>query len=505
MRADVVGVEPDDARSGRLYRIGAWMRQHWLTIREHDRAIALGLIGCLFALVCLRSWVFVCFTNSHLDADQAVFGIMAKDIALGRAYPLFMYGRRYMLAIGAWLCAPLVAAFGSSVVTLKLPMFAMNIACVIMLWIGLRRERALGPWGTALAILPFAGTSVVLASRLVENCGGNIEPIFFLLLVFLLREHMIAFGIVVALAFLNREFALIGVLALLIMDASQGTLRRRLKLYCGALLIGVTVVWFVHSRAEGAAGYTGISVAPHPQNPFAGGLEAYFNQQLPTLLGLMRIDLHTFVTTHLHAGHDWLRYVAVLWAMLGIAGGLKLKRADLGGMACYLVLIGTGQAAAFILLCEAPHDSMLIRYVLLSICAWLGLTAFAWKTPALRPWIAAVVLIVTGSNVIDDFRLARQYAREPPQADLQVLTDALEARNVHYVEANFWLAYVITWLTDERIIASPPVGQTDRIPRYHEDLAQHPKEIVRISETPCPDGEQVLHWYLCQSHRNKHH
>src|SRR5262245_45563827 len=104
---------------------------------------------------------------------------MARDLAAGRAFPMFMYGQGYLLAGGVWLCAPLFAVAGATITTLKLPMFAMNIAVVVMLWIGLRREPALGPWAAALAILPFALPTAVVSTRLVEHQGGNIEPFMF--------------------------------------------------------------------------------------------------------------------------------------------------------------------------------------------------------------------------------------------------------------------------------------------------------------------------------------
>jgi uncharacterized membrane protein len=199
------------------------------------------LLTLLASLICLRSWVFLWFPQAHLDSDQAVFGLMAKDIALGRDFPVFTYGRRYMLAVGAWLCAPLVALFGMTITTLKLPMFAMNVGCVFMLWFGLRRERGLGRWGVTLAIMPFAAAGVVVASRLVEHAGGNIEPLFFLLLAYVLRNRPVSFGLVLGIAFLNREFAPIGLIALVLMDIVQGSWRPRVRLYGTAL--GIAAAW----------------------------------------------------------------------------------------------------------------------------------------------------------------------------------------------------------------------------------------------------------------------
>src|SRR5687768_14026847 len=78
-------------------------------------------LSVLLAAVCVRAWVFVVHA-AHFDSDQAVIGIMGQDLAEARELPWYTYGRRYMLAIGAWLCAPLFALFGMSVPLLKLPL-----------------------------------------------------------------------------------------------------------------------------------------------------------------------------------------------------------------------------------------------------------------------------------------------------------------------------------------------------------------------------------------------
>ena len=83
-----------------------------------------------------------------------------------------------------------------------------------MLWRGLRSEPGSGPWGTTLAILPFAIPSAVISTRLVEHQGGNIEPFVFVLAAFFLRQRPIALGVLLGVAFLNREFSLIAFIAL---------------------------------------------------------------------------------------------------------------------------------------------------------------------------------------------------------------------------------------------------------------------------------------------------
>src|SRR6185436_15597149 len=206
-----------------------------------------------------------------------------RDLAAGRSFPMFMYGQRYLLAVSVWLCAPLFAVFGASITTLKLPMFLMNVAVVAMLWRGLRKEPGLGPWGSTFAILPFAIPSAVISSRLVEHQGGNIEPFVFVLAAFFLRERPIALGVLLGVAFLNREFSLIAFFALLLMDAAQGTLGRRVRrhLTTAVTIAGVVIALRVLARWSTSYGGSG----PLWLRPGLTKFVDFFTQQVPTLIG----------------------------------------------------------------------------------------------------------------------------------------------------------------------------------------------------------------------------
>src|SRR3954464_476193 len=87
-------------------------------------------------LVVARSAVFVFAPAAHFDSDQAVTGLMAKHLSELRAFPVFWYGQTYMLGVEAWLAAPIMAIAGATVTALKLPLLAMNVAIVVLLFRG---------------------------------------------------------------------------------------------------------------------------------------------------------------------------------------------------------------------------------------------------------------------------------------------------------------------------------------------------------------------------------
>src|SRR6185436_12713162 len=84
-------------------------------------------------LIIIRSAVFVFWPQAYFDSDQAIHGLMAKHIAELRAFPVFMYGQSYLLAVEAWLAAPFFVVAGASVATLKLPLLIINIAVTLLL------------------------------------------------------------------------------------------------------------------------------------------------------------------------------------------------------------------------------------------------------------------------------------------------------------------------------------------------------------------------------------
>jgi hypothetical protein len=184
-------------------------------------------IVVLSLVVLWRAAVFVFWGESHLDANQSIFGLMAKHIVEGRAYPLFMYGQPYMLAVEAWLAAPLYLLFGVSVTALKLPLLAINLVVVFLLVRALVNEVELPPWLAAGAVLFFALPGPGTSALLVEASGGILEPFLYVLLLWVTRNKPAWCGLVLGVGFLHREFAVYGFVALLILAAARRQLFTR--------------------------------------------------------------------------------------------------------------------------------------------------------------------------------------------------------------------------------------------------------------------------------------
>jgi hypothetical protein len=140
---------------------------------------------------------------------------------------------------------------------------------------------------------------------------------------------------------------------------------------------------------------------------------------------------------------------------------------------------------------------MAVRYLLVSLLGLCGLVAFAWRRPALRGVTAGVILLMTAFNLAGNVGLVREYASGPPPRDLNRLAEALEQRGVRYVEADYWTAFDVAWVTGERVIASPQRGSGNRVVRYNDLLDTHRSAVFTISDHARPGCEAIVKWYLC--------
>jgi hypothetical protein len=344
----------------------------------------------------------------------------------------------------------------------------------------------------------------VISSRLVEHAGGNIEPFVFVLAAFFLRRRPIALGVVLGIGFLNREYTLIAFIALLLMDAMQGALRRRAAAHAiTAASIAAVATLIRFAAAQWSTSYGGggaLYRRPGPDNVIG-----FFAQQLPSLIGGAPRRLREFnIISSLTVGHVVV-YVAVAVWLIVLAVTLirrqPLAREELDGMSAYLVLVGAGQAAAFLLLCYAPRDVMLVRYVLVCLLGLCGLVALAWRRPALRALTVGVVVLMTAVNLTGNLRLLREYAGGGPPRDLNVLADALLQRGVRYAEADYWTAYDVAFVTGERVIASTPRGSGNRMDRYLDELDAHRSEVFTITGRQQRGCEPILEWTICAPRR----
>jgi hypothetical protein len=94
-------------------------------------------------------------------------------------------------------------------------------------------------------------------------------------------------------------------------------------------------------------------------------------------------------------------------------------------------------------------------------------------------------------------RIWNEYVfHRPPVSAKTALVRHLNARGVSYAYSDYWIAYYVTFVTNERIIVA--ADGFARIAEYGYRVNDHRSEAIRISRTPCGDGRPVFDGvYFC--------
>lgn len=472
-------------------------------------------------LVLLRSVVFVLWEESHFDSDQAVMGLMAKHLSEGRAFPVFFYGSNHILAVQAWLAAPVFLVAGVSVTALKLPILAMNVAIALLLLRGLERYSGLRPAVAAIPVLFFALPAPVTSARLLEASGGNVEPLLYALLMWMTRHRPAWCGLIFGVGFLQREFTVYALVALLAIDAVQRTLftwagiKARLAMLRVSAEVWVVVQLLRYSSSAAGPGTTFADLyRPHSNVAELAQRVCLDPQMIP--LGFWRIATEHWpllfgarperlvdhgIASQLSQGfaYGWIFPAAVLIiALSGIVSRLVTDRAWRReyDFCAYLVLLGTLSVAGYVIGRCGAVDVM--RYELLSLAGAVGLGGwFLVSVPSKalrRVWISlacASALLAAAPGV----RLLSDYTRHSPVGAKRMIARHLEIRGVKYAASDYWLAYPLSFLTDERVIVTSE--DLIRVATYRTIVNEHQGEAVRILRRPCPGGTAIGGAYLC--------
>lgn len=485
-----------------------------------ERRVALGLV---VALTLARSVLFVFKPTLAFDSDQAIFGLMAKHIATGRAFPLFMYGTSYILAVEAWLAAAVFLVAGVSVAALKLPLLLMNLGIGVLLVVMLERDAGLRPRDALLASLFFVLAPPGTATELLAPIGGNVEPLLYVLLLWLARRRPVLFGFILGIGFLQREFTIYGAAAVLIVEILGGARSREdWRRWLAALRVAAEV-WLVVQvlRPLASAAGPGTTVADlvTPSNNFANlagrvcfdlgaigsGLQRLVTVHWPLLFGTKVVPVGAFlVESDVMQGVAWSGLIlAAAAALMAVRiamqrGAIRAKWARCR-LPLYLILVGA--LSAFVYATGRCGELAVgtMRYDLLSIIGAVGLAGLFFAVERTRAVRTAAVLLIAAWAAVSasaHVKLWSQSLSRPSVPDKVLIIRNLDARGIHYAMADYWIAYYTTFVTNGRIIvAADDIG---RIPVYEQDVMAHRAEAIRISRTPCGDSRPVIEGvYFC--------
>ena len=474
-------------------------------------------------LTVFRSGLFVFKPHLDFDSDQAVMGLAGKHLLEGRAFPLFYYGQTYMLAVESWLAVPMFWLFGVSVAALKLPLLLINVAVGCLLVVLFERDIGLRPV-LALAASSFFVLAPPGTAALLLQTRGNVEPFLYVLLLWLTRFRPVWFGLVFGLGFLQREFTIFGAAAVLAIEVAGGAWRRtedRRRLW-SALRVAAEV-WLVVQclRPFASAAGPGTTLADLVNAPSSNlvdlarrfcfdprtlltGLQGLVFVHWPQLFGTAVAPASAFGLESSAVQGFWgsgvVLGVAALAAAYRIATLVRpwSDVVERYRFCAYLILVGGLSAGVFALgRCGSISH---LRYDLLSMAGAVGLAAWFFAVEP-NPWFRrlglVVILLWAAVSAVSHGRIWREqgFGREPATAKLTIIRH-LEARGIKYAVSDYWIAYYITFVTNERIIVAPDAFA--RIAEYGQRVLDHRDQAIHISRTPCGDGRPVFEGvYFC--------
>ncbi len=477
----------------------------------------------LFFLICFfvifRSAPFVLFPDLHFDADQAINGLMAKHIADGSAFPLFFYGQKYMMAFEAWLAAPFMKILGPSVAALKLSLLLQGVVSVLLVYFFLKKDTTLRAPYALLSVSFLAIPSVVTSSRLMEAQGGNIEAILFVLLIWLLRNKIILFGLTAALGYMTREFVLYGIVSVVLIDmlekryAVPSYWRRRI--FDAAVF--VTVIFLAHRLAPLLSeNYMGFG---SPDLKFRKPLEVIKNgywlakELLPTLYGL-KVNLlrHYNIIAGKTTGSVAVYFLSVAVGLAFCVRGLQLfaqaKNKTIAAalsftrkneFCLYLISIGTMALGVYIFFEKGVFSRMIIRYVLLALLLPTGILGIYFRYETLRILRCVVfggVFLLLVMRCVNHALLYRNCLTEAPKNAYRQTAEFLAEREIGTGRASYWISYHVSFLAKEKVRLTN--FEAVRIRGYHRLYKKNRDCGVRIAEQvdgvrlKLPDGTEKI-------------
>ena len=458
------------------------------------------------ALLFVGSFIFIFFEQAHFDSDQAISGLMAKDLSELKHFPIFTYGAKYVLGFETWIAAPFMFLFGASVATLKLPLFILNLTTAFLLIYLLKKETKLTWLPLFFCVCFFLLPTPIAASRAIHAAVGIPTSFLAVLLVWVLWTRPVLLGLLLGFVIPIRPFVLDAVLALFIIEYGDRILFTKANFKKWSKTGGIALALIAMIKMTGMHGpnYKGPSVPAFViKDPisFLHSLNWTLSENIPTLFGLKSDRLSDFnIASTLTTGHPILIPLAIIGVFVYSwrSFGGWWKQRDLARQTLlterfpsFLMLVGLLSCFIYTEFTRNCENIMLIRYNFLSVFFPIGYVAYFFRQELKMAWkrsLMALIAIWLSMSMVDHARLINEYFTHTPPNIYRAFVDDLEKHNEHFGQAPFWTAAHVTFFSRERILLSE--SDFPRIDDYLKPIHDHADEAVRITDGACEPGNQ---------------
>ena len=418
------------------------------------------IVTTVAAGIAVRIWIVRTPAIGYLDSDEAVPGLMARHLLHGE-FPTFYWGQPYGGTPEVALTAALFGVAGSSTTALRLVPIALYGVAGLVLWrIG---RRTIGERAAVVAALLFWIWPAYFVWRSTREYGYYgvllLAGLLVVLLAMRLRERPGAVDAALLGAVFGFGWWTSPQIVLVALPALVWLAWRQPRIWRYAPLIVLTACLAAAPWLVWNSGRHWGSLHPYggPPSSYGFRLAGFFVDALPSTLGLRVLFVR-----------DWLP-APVLGEILFISLCIVLLAVLLRWRSSLELLLVILLPFPFIY-ASSPFTGDRIEPRYLVLLAPLLALLVAPLLTNLR--VAAVALAAAlGLTVVALVRLRDSGGIAPGAPDIRApvelgpLVRALERHHVTRAWANYWVAYRITFQTDERIIAAPTDGP--RYPRYN--------------------------------------
>jgi hypothetical protein len=426
-------------------------------------AVAAGVLaGVVLRVLVLRSGL------GALDSDEAVAGLIVRHLIQGEP-TTFFWGQAYGGTPGTIVHAPFVALLGTTPMALKTGALIVDAAATLLLF-AIGRRVAGHRAGVIAALMfwvwPAAYVWWSTKERFLYWPGLALGLVVFLCALRIdedadRRWDWLILGAAAGVGWwATPQILFFAVPAAVWLAVRHIALWRRWSLTVIAAVVGA-LPWLVYNARHGMPS---LVFPPQPSDQgYFGHLNGMVRKAVPVGLGL-----RTPYT------EQWLggRAIAVLYLVAVVAVAVQLVRTR---SRPFMLIAGALVVFPFIY-AISPYTWFTAdgRYVLFFI---VMATIPLAMTVAHRPVVAGVV--VAGLFVLTCFGLRAMNGHTDPFApDVAVphrigrLVTTLDREGITRVFTDYWIAYRLTYETDEEVIAAPV--SADRRPAYQDAVRRDP-------------------------------
>ncbi len=443
-------------------------------------------------------------TNSVIDSDEAIVGLMAKHILEGKPWPVFYYGQNYMGSLEAILAALSFSFFGPGNFSLKLVPFVFSLWQICLVFFLARRfvGRFAAHFAALLAAL--GPSALILWSSMAR--GGFIEVVVLGSISLIIAADMLSgrlaphkmsmfwLGAVLGLGWwVNNQIifyiaAISPILAVFLWQHKQSLFQLMplgLAAAVGFFLGGWPFWWANLFQRPLLVTFRELLFAHPAQSGFREHFTGFFQEALPIIFGARRFwsdtDIFPYASAFLYAFYIPC-FLYVLW--LGLKKWRKTtEEAGKPNFSLYLLLILffvatclIFSASSFGWLTKAPRY-LLPLYSILFIFPAIAVDSLQ-KTKKLHGYIMACML----GTALLGFQLASCYAGglaipgqpfiykgERVMENHAPLYAWLRENNYSHIRTNYWIGYRTAFETGEEITFSRfGTPRSLRLPDYEK-------------------------------------